>query len=80
MAHHQTHYRLTEARDGYEDGDLFRLVARYGDWHPHDAKLEPVDASESGTIAVSLEELFEDWAPVEDPTPSAAGTATATAT
>jgi hypothetical protein len=73
MAHHPTYYRLTESRDGFEEGTLFQLVARYGDWHPQDAKLEPVDEDESGTVSVSLEELYDDWTGVETPTPAAAG-------
>ncbi len=61
MTQHPTYYRLTERRDEFDAGTTFKLVARYGDWHPQDAKLEVVDEDESGSIAVTIEELFDNW-------------------
>lgn len=65
MDQHPEYYQLTEERDGIEPGTVFRIVARYGAWHPHDAKLEVTDDDRSDTVQVTLEELSDSWEAVE---------------
>jgi hypothetical protein len=73
MTRHPTHYRLTESREEYDAGTTFQLVARYGDWHPYDAKLEPVDDELSGAVTVTIDELFDAWTGIVSDAGQAAG-------
>ena len=61
MANHPKYYRLTEQRNDIEAGTVFRLVARYGTWHPRDAKLESTDPDHAGSVQVTMEELEDTW-------------------
>jgi NTP pyrophosphatase (non-canonical NTP hydrolase) len=52
-----TAYELVEPVEGFSEGEILDVTARFGDWHLYDVKLRP--RSESGSVEMTVEELGE---------------------
>lgn len=61
-------YELTDSVAGFEEGDVLDVTARFGDWHEHALKLEPVDRHRHETIVVTESGAGFSEAEILDPT------------
>jgi len=58
-------YKLTEAVEGFSEGDVLEVASRYGADHVYDVRLVSARPTETGSVELTTEELSEVAEPVE---------------